>query len=183
MTWTAHHHREDVLRAVIDEANRRRDGQLPTELPGVTDTFAEDLTLVAALQMRWHTRLSGSIERMLLEQPSDLETSVLTAWRETADELPGVRLVLDQFTAHPTSPEMEHALDIAHRKEWALLAAMAGLASAQDAAAARVGARLEKKAREAYDPRSAAPQLELVDEPGHKRHVSLLDRIKSHLAA
>ena len=181
MTWTAHHHREDVLRAVIDEANRRRDGQLPMELPGVADTFDDDLALVAALQMRWHTRLSGGIERALTEQPADLESAVLTAWREAADDLAGVRSILDAVSEAPTSDDMHRALTVARRKEWALLAAMAGRASAQDASALRVGAALEQKAREAYDPLAAAPVLEVVQQ--HRREPALLGWIKAHLAA
>lgn len=180
MTWTAHHHRGDVLRAVIDEANRRRDGQLPMELPGVADTFEDDLALVAALQMRWHTRLAGTIERALGEQPADLESAVLTAWRETADELAGVRSILDAYVEAPTSDDMRRALSLARRKEWALLAAMAGRASAQDSAALKVGAALERKAREAYAPAAGPPQLEVA---GHRREPSLLGWIKSHLAA
>ena len=63
-TWDSFHRRGEVLRAVVDEANLRRDGMLPTDLPGVAETFRDDLSLVAALQLRWHTRLAGTIERV-----------------------------------------------------------------------------------------------------------------------
>ena len=77
MTWNAFHHRGDVLRDVVAEAEARRDGVLPMELPGVTETFGDAHHLVAALQLRWHTRLAGSIERALLDQPDDPESAVV----------------------------------------------------------------------------------------------------------
>ena len=180
MTWDAHHRRGEVLRDVVDEVNSRRDGSLPTELPGVAETFSDDLDLVAALQLRWHTRLSGRIDRALVDEPSDLERAVLAAWVATADELPGVRAVLDAHLAAPTSPEMAEALEVARAKERALLAAMAGKASAQDAAAARVGARLEEQARATYAP--VVP----VRGPRHRGEDTqrgLIGRLKAVLAA
>ena len=67
MTWDAFHHRGDVLRSVVEEANARRDGVLPMDLPGVAETFGDETALVAALQLRWHTRLAGRIERSLMD--------------------------------------------------------------------------------------------------------------------
>ena len=181
MNWDAVHHRGDVLRQVVDEANSRCDGTLPMELPGVTETFGDEFHLVAALQLRWHTRLSGQIERALMEQPVDLEPAVLTAWRRTAAQLAGVRAVLDAQRAEPVTPEVGEALARADRKDWALLAAMAGRAGSADPAASRVGRRLEEKARAAYDP-TAAPRPTPASAPDH-RPASLLGRLKAHLAA
>ncbi len=147
-TWTAYHRRADVLRAVIEAADRRRDGVLPRDLPGVPETFADDLDLVAALQLRWHTRLSGAVERSLSAGDLDLEDAVVRAYRESAAQLPGVRLVLDACVAEPESERMRQALDKATRKEAAFLAAMAGRASAQDARAVPAGLGLVRKARE-----------------------------------
>jgi hypothetical protein len=138
MTWDAFHHRGDVLRRVVDEAEARRDGVLPMELPGVTETFGDAHHLLAALQLRWHTRLAGSIERALLDQPDDLEAAVVSAWRAAAAELAGVRRILD---AH------REALERAHRKEVVMLAVLAGRANAADVAAVRIGERLEERAR------------------------------------
>ncbi len=143
MTWDAFHHRGDVLRDVVDEANRRHDGALPTELPGVTETFGDESALVAALQLRWSTRLAGHVERSLMELPDDLETAVVGAWRATADELGGVRVILDAQRETPPSAEMAEAFEKAHRKDAVLMAAMAGLASPSDPAAVRIGERLE----------------------------------------
>ena len=138
-TWDSFHRRGEVLRAVVEEANARRDGVLPMELPGVAETFGDEFSLIAALQLRWHTRLAGRIERALMEQPMDLESAVLSAWRGAATELAGVRRILDAYTAHPTSQEMAEALRTSHRKDWTLMAAMAGRASINDERAERVG--------------------------------------------
>jgi adenine-specific DNA glycosylase len=54
------------------------------ELPGVAETFGDELTLLGALQLRWHTRLAGDIERELMGQPMDLEAAVTAAWRKSA---------------------------------------------------------------------------------------------------
>ena len=84
--------------------------------------------------------------------PPELETAVLTAWRRTAAQLAGVRAILDAQRAEPATPEVGEALARADRKDWTLLAAMAGRAGAADPAAARIGRRLEETARAAYDP-------------------------------
>src|SRR3546814_18930851 len=89
MTWEAFHSRGDVLRRVLDEVARRRDGQLPMALSGVRETFRDELDLLGALQLRWHTRLQGKIEHELAAQPPDLETAALSAWRAAADQIPG----------------------------------------------------------------------------------------------
>ena len=147
MTWNAVHHRGDVLRAVVAEAESRRDGVLPMELPGVTETFGDAHHLVAALQLRWHTRLAGSIERALLDQPDDLESAVVAAWRDAAAELAGVRMILDVQRAEPAGPATGDMLERAHRKDVVMLAVMAGLANGADPAAVRIGQRLEEQAR------------------------------------
>lgn len=68
-------------------ADRRRDGVLPMQMPGVAETFGDELELVAALQLRWHTRLAGTIERELMEEPMDLEAAVVSAaYRPTPAE-------------------------------------------------------------------------------------------------
>ena len=187
-TWDSFHRRGEVLRAVVDEANQRRDGILPTDLPGVAETFGDDFSLVAALQLRWHTRLAGRIERALMEQPMDLETTVVTAWRSTADELAGVRMILDSAAAHPSSPEMAEALETAQRKDWTLMAAMAGKAGPGDAGAPKVGRAIEERARALYRPTRTAPRhrAEDVSSRGDALKDQLrgrLTKLKAHLAA
>lgn len=168
MTWDAFHRRGEVLRDVLDHVETHRDGRLPMELAGVAETFGDELTLLGALQLRWHTRLAGSIERELMGRPSELEAAVLSAWRNTAADLPGVRALLDAYTEQPRSEEMARMLDKAHRKDWTLMAAMAGKASPADERAARVGRALEQKAREAYRP--VPPQGRPVAGSGAGRH-------------
>jgi len=179
MTWDAVHHRGDVLRAVAETADRRRDGILPTDVPGVVETFGDDpLTLVSALQLRWHTRLAGGIERALMDT-DDLTGAVLTGWRATAAAMPGVRMVLDAYVADPTSAEMAEALAKASAKDAVLLAAMAGRASVSSAAAVRVGRELEQQARTAYDPTVPPRHRREPDEP----RSGLLGRLRAVLAA
>lgn len=150
-SWDRVHRRGDVLRAVVAEANARRDAALPCHVPGVIETFADDFDLVAALQMRWHTRLAGTIERVLLDSPAEPQHAVVQAWRRTAAELAGVRRILDAYAAAPTSPEMAEAVSAARRKDWSLMAAMAGAAGAGDGAAVHAGRALEQRARAAHD--------------------------------
>ena len=175
MTWKSFHHRGEVLRTVIATADVRRDGILPLDVEGVRETFVDELSLLGALQLRWHTRLAGRIERELLRRPADLEQAVVTAWQATAEELPGVRSIVDRYRAEPLDAAMAEAMAKATAKERVLLAVMAGQASAQDPAAVRVGELLENQARASFRPfrqfTTAAPGP------------SLLGRLKAALAA
>ena len=129
MTWNAFHQRDTILRAVITTADARLDGILPLDVPGVTETFADDLAVLSALQLRWHTRLAGRIERTLMGGPPDAGAPVVSPWQETADELPGIRAIIDHYAAAPTSAEMSRALAVSAAKERQLLAGMTALAS------------------------------------------------------
>ena len=173
MTWTSFHRRGEVLRDVIASANRRRDGRLPVDLPGVAETFDDELALLGALQLRWHTRLAGRIERELLAEPMELEDAVVSAWHAAADELAGVRAILDRERTEPSTPATAEAMAKATAKEHVLLAMMAGRVSTPDAAAARVGAEIEDRARATYRP---APVT--IEEPS-----GLLGRLKAVIAA
>ncbi len=154
MTWLAFHRRADVLRAVSDEADRRLDGILPAHLAGVTETFRDDLDLLGALQVRWYTRLSGALEGSLTHQPVDRDAAARDAWVRTAQELPGVRAVIDAHVETPTTDEMGRALDRAMAKEQVLLATAAGRAGVTtggtDVRAVEAGRRLQREARAAY---------------------------------
>ena len=174
MTWTSHHRRGDVLREVIRTADTRLDGHLPRDVEGVAETFGDDLALLGALQLRWHTRLSGHVERELAEQPLDLENAVALAWLTAAQEMPGTRMVIDHHLAHPTSAEMARALAVASGKEHEMLALMAGRASAPGEAARRVGAGIERAARASYVPGVVRPAPAAP---------TLVQRLKAVLAA
>lgn len=185
MTWDAYHRRGEVLRAVIDEANSRRDGTLPMNLAGVAETFGDELALVGALQLRWHTRLDGTIERALLDRPSDTESAVVEAWCRTATELAGVREILDACTETPASDAMDEALDKARAADWRLMAASAGVAGSSDPGAIHAGRRIEQRARACYSPIPvhATMQPRHRAENGGFHHHSLLSRLKARLAA
>lgn len=175
MTWKSFHSRGEILRDVITVANQRRDGRLPMDVEGVAETFGDELTLLGALQLRWHTRLAGRIERELMHQPMELEDAVVTAWQAIADELPGVLAIVDHYRAEPADAAMAEAMRKSSEKERILLAMMAGRVSAPDAAAVRVGAAIESRARATYRP---------VHIPTSRRaESSLLGRLKAVLAA
>jgi hypothetical protein len=147
MTWKSFHSRAEILRSVIATAGVRRDGLLPMDVSGVAETFGDELSLLAALQLKWHTRLSGHIERGLMAQPLDLDAAVMAAWGHAADELPGVRQILDHYRAEPTDTAMARAMEKATAKEHLLLAVMAGKSSVADPKAVPIGAALEDRAR------------------------------------
>jgi hypothetical protein len=176
MTFTTFHRRGEVLRAVTAAADARRDGLLPMDVAGVPETFGDELSLVAALQLRWHTRLSGRLEHALGHQPVDPDEAVAGAWHATADELPGTRLVLDRCRAHPLDDAMAAALGTAAAKEHLLLAAMAGRSSSDVDTTLATGRALEERARTTYRPEVG------TGEARHRRH-GLLDRLRCRLAA
>ena len=175
MTWRSFQNRGEILRSVIATAAARRDGVLPMDVAGVAETFGDELTLLGALQLRWHTRLSGHIDREMVTQPMDLESAVVTAWCHAADELPGVRAILDHYRAEPIDGAMATAMAKATSKEHVLLAVMAGKASVLDPPAAPIGAAIESRARRTRD---AAPA-----EPTVSEQPTLLERLKAVVAA
>jgi hypothetical protein len=177
MTWTTFHHRGEVLRTVTRTADERRDGILPMDVAGVSETFGDELTLLGALQLRWHTRLSGHIERELLQQPLDPDLAVIAAWHATADELPGTRAIVDHYRAEPTDESMAFVTATSAAKERVLLAAMAERAGADTAATASAGEALEERARKTW-----VPTRSPVAATGHRGR-GLLGRIRAHVAA
>jgi hypothetical protein len=174
MSWTSFHRRGQVLRDVVDVVDARCDGVLPMDVDGVRETFDDELDLLCTLQLKWHTRLAGRIESELAAQPLDLESAVVAAWHGVADELPGVRAVLDAYRAEPLDEAMAHAIAVSAGKERVMLAVTAGRAAVADRQAAAVGARVEERARASYEP---APALAARVRPG------LLRRIRAALAA
>ncbi|MDT0201827.1 hypothetical protein [Nocardioides sp. AE5] len=176
MTWEAFHSRGDVLRRVFAEVAIRRDGRLPMDLPGVAETFRDELDLLGALQLRWHTRLHGQLERQLHLEPMDLDAAVIAAWRATADEIPGIREIQDHYLANPTSVEMARATTMASARERQMLALIAGRVSTLEADehGDRIGAELEAEARRGYRlPEPVRPPA----------NVTFLDRIRAAMNA
>lgn len=177
MTWKSLHHRGAVLRDVIDAADARQDGALPMEVAGVREAFGDELTLLGALQLRWHTRLSGRIDRELMSQPMDLEGVVVRAWRDVAIEMAGIRAVLDRHREAPLDGAMADAMRIATTKEHLMLALMSGRASAEDDAAVRTGRAIEERARQSLAAVDLLPPRRSADTG------SLLHRIRARMAA
>jgi len=176
MTWKSFHSRGEVLRTVITEADARRDGHLPMHVEGVAETFRDELTLLGALTLRWHTRLAGRIERELSTQPMDLEGAVIDAWRATAEELPGVLAILDHHRAEPLDDAMATAMTTSAAKEHVLLAVMAGRSSGGDAHAVhavQAGKMIAERAR-------AGQSLQV---PATRAPISLVDRLRAVLHA
>jgi hypothetical protein len=141
MTWVEHHRRDQVLRAVIAQADCRRDGLLPwDEIADASAAFGTPNDLLAALQMRWYTRLSGSIDAVLADEPGDPAAGVVHAWRYTAADLPGLRAILDANLDHP-------AIAAGRAKELALIATASGLSWLGDPRITRIGHEVEDRAR------------------------------------
>ena len=192
MTWLAFHRRADVLRAVTAEADRRLDGILPADVAGVSATFRDDLDLLGALQLRWYTRLSGALERSHASQPTDLDAAVRDAWVRTAEELPGIRAVLDAHAETPSTAEMARALERATAKEQVLLATMAGRASGttavSDPRAVEAGRLLREEARATYaagstpDGTAASPAPARTHRAEPRGSAAFVERIKAALA-
>jgi hypothetical protein len=188
MTWSTFHHRGATLQRVVETADARRDGVLPLDLPGVAETFHSELDLLAALWLKWNTRLSGNIERALTKQPLDLEGAVAAAWRLTSEQMPGLRAILDRYVESPSDPEMAAALNRAKEKEWVRLATAAGLANDESPAAARAGRQVELRARTEdaeLRARRAAEDLlaHATTDVDDAVTPSLVERIKAVLAA
>ncbi|GAB3992672.1 hypothetical protein [Nocardioides marmoraquaticus] len=155
MAFDRRHRRGAVLRHVsarLDELHLQdaTSGALEAALdcPGVPDTFADDVDLVAAVLLRWNARLSAQLERALASRPADLPAAVAAAWASTARDLPGLRLLVDEQQEAPSSPAMALLVERARDKERARLAWAAGLTAGEGPAAVAAGARLERASRD-----------------------------------
>lgn len=173
MNWKAYHSRGEILHDVIDTANERRDGLLPMDVEGVTEKFDNELDLLCALQLKWHTNLAGRIDRFLAEQPMNLEDAVINAWHSVADEYQGMRLILDHYRAQPLDAPMATAMRKAAAKENLMLAVMSGYASVDDELAIPIGQRINERASDTF-----VPSL-----PVAPARVTIISRIRSALAA
>lgn len=124
MTWDAYNRRKSALREVLALADRRRRDtadQLLDAVPDARAAFGDDLSLLFDVQMAWYQRLSGELDRTVLEGDSPATVAV-EAWVACAAEMPGARALLD---AHRDRPELAKAF----AKERALLAVSAGISS------------------------------------------------------
>lgn len=171
MTWDAYNRRKETLRGMLAVADLQRDITL-TDLIDSTENgrlaFPTDTDLLFELQMTWFQRLSGQMDRLISEGEEDPELVAVTAWVNTASELPGVRALLD---AHRDEP----ALRKAFAKELGYLAASAGVPTFHPDLAAR-GQLIQDSARESLAEHGPV-QIEDVARPG------FMARLRSVIAA
>ena len=124
MTWNAYNRRKEVLREMLAIADQRRNDITLTDLLDTVDegreAYANETELLFDLQMTWFQRLSGQLDRLLVESVDSPEIMAISAWVNAAGEMPGARALLDAELNNP-------ALGKAFAKELTLLAASAGV--------------------------------------------------------
>ncbi len=168
MTWDAYNRRKSALRDVLELADRRRTtdvADLIDSVPAAREAFADDAELLREVQMAWYQRLSGTLDRGVLEGDSPALVAV-TAWVAAAAQMPGARTLLDAHLDHP-------GLHVALAKERVLLATSAGI-SAYHPDLDGEGARLVEQARD----QAVYPEVVAEDESR-----GLLARLRNALAA
>lgn len=176
MTWDAYNRRKSALRDVLDLADRRRQDtadQLLDAVPAARDAFGDDLSLLFDVQMAWYQRLSGQLDRTVLEGDSP-ETVAIEAWVAAAADMPGARALLD---ANADRPELAKAF----AKERALLAVSAGISSWHPDLVGR-GDTIVARAQDrvVYPPVDALPPL---GTDGQGRTSAFITRLRNALAA
>ena len=125
MTWNAYNRRKEVLREILAIADQRRDisiTDLLDTVDGGREAYANETELLFDVQMTWFQRLSGQLDRQLVEGVDTPEIMAITAWVNAAGAMPGARALLDAELSNP-------ALEKAFAKELTLLAASAGVPS------------------------------------------------------
>ncbi len=123
MTWNAYNRRKETLREILAIADQRRDISITDLLDTVDEgreAYANETELLFDIQMTWFQRLSGQLDRLLIESVDSPEIMAITAWVNAASEMPGARALLDAEINNP-------ALGKAFAKELTLLAASAGV--------------------------------------------------------
>jgi hypothetical protein len=176
MTWDAYNRRKSALREILALADRRRDDtadQLLDAVPGARDAFGDDLSLLFDVQMAWYQRLSGQLDRTVLEGAVPA-TIAVEAWVAAAADMPGARALLD---ANADRPELAKAF----AKERALLAVSAGVPSLHPRLVAE-GQRLVDAAQERVE-YPAVESLPPLDGRSENRTTAFIARLRNALAA
>lgn len=109
--WDTYHRRSRALRGIVDELERTGGSEWPAGAVG--DVFTTEADLLVALHDLWSRRVGARVEQALELDSRPPELSVADAWRQVADELRGVRRVLDRHAADPAlraSEQHEHRL-------------------------------------------------------------------------
>jgi len=142
IAWDTYRRRATALRHVIADLDRSGSSTLPwdDELAAV---FEDPDDLLVGLHDVWTRRLAGRVDLAMEIDEHESAESVALAWREVADELAGVRRVLDRQADNP-------ALRRSLRQEHRTLAIAAGLATINDPASrsAAAGERLVARIRD-----------------------------------
>lgn len=123
MTWNAYNRRKEVLREILAIADQHRElsiNDLLDTVDGGREAYANETELLFDIQMTWFQRLSGQLDRLLIEGVDTPEIMAVSAWVNAASEMPGARTLLDAEISNP-------ALGKAFAKELTLLAASAGV--------------------------------------------------------
>jgi hypothetical protein len=175
MTWDAYNRRKSALREVLTLADRRREDtadQLLDAVDGARDAFGDDLSLLFDVQMAWYQRLSGQLDRTVLE--GDPATVAVEAWVAAAADMPGARALLD---ANAERPELAKAF----AKERALLAVSAGVPSLHPRLVSE-GQRLVDEAQERVEYPSV-DSMPTLDGRRENRTSAFIARLRNALAA
>jgi hypothetical protein len=140
--WDNYHRRATALRDVVAELDRSGSSTLPwtDELAAV---FDDPDRLLVALNDLWARRLAGRVDLALEIDEHESAESVALAWHEVAEELAGVRRVLDRQADNPL---LRHS----RRQEHRMLAVAAGHATTGDplSRSAAAGERLVTRVRD-----------------------------------
>lgn len=145
--WQTYHRRSAALREVV----ARLDASGADDVAWTDDlalAFEDRDDLLVALHDLWTRRVNARVELALEIDEHPPRDSVVLAWREVADDLPGVRRVLDR---HRDDPGLRRSELHEHR----LLAVAAGLATLDDPleVSGRAGAVLVEQIRSVVVPR------------------------------
>jgi hypothetical protein len=151
--WDTYHRRSTALRRVVSDIDRSGSSELPWN-DELAAAFDDPDDLLVALNDVWTRRLAARVDLALEIDEHESRESVALAWREVADELTGVRRVLDRQADHP-------ALRHSRRQEHRMLAVSAGVATIGDPASrsAAAGERLVARIREADRPSGRGSRL------------------------
>ena len=141
IAWDTYHRRATALRRVITDLDRSGSSTLPWN-DELADVFDDPDDLLVALHDVWTRRLAARVDLALEIDEHEAGESVALAWREVADELSGVRRVLDRQQDNPV-------LGHSGRQEHRLLAVAAGHATISDplSRSAAAGERLVARIR------------------------------------
>jgi hypothetical protein len=153
IAWDTYHRRATAVRRVIADLDRSGSSELAWD-DELAAAFDDPDDLLVALHDVWNRRLASRVDLALEIDEHESAESVALAWREVADELAGVRRVLDRQADNPV---LCHSRCQEHR----MLAVSAGVATIGDptSRSAAAGERLVARIREADRPSGGGSRL------------------------